>query len=116
TQDLFDHQAASRIMLQQAQNDYAKAQSHVARADQALRVLGLADEAAIARFDGRLPVVSPIAGVVIERRVTEGQFVQIDSTPMMTVADLSTVWVLGDLFERDVRLAAVGQQARISAA
>src|SRR5439155_27223945 len=56
-QDLFEHQAASRIALQQAQNDQAKTRSRVGRADQELRVLGLRDEDAIARFDGRLPIV-----------------------------------------------------------
>jgi membrane fusion protein, heavy metal efflux system len=104
TQDLFDHQAASKIALQQAQNDLAKARSHVARNEQALRVLGLLTEADIDKFDGRVPVVSPIRGVVIERHVTDGQFVQSDSTPMMTIADLSTVWVVGDVFERDLSL------------
>ena len=104
TQDLFDHQAASKIALQQAQSDLAKSKSRVARNEQALRVLGLATEADIDRFDGRVPVVSPIRGVVIERHVTDGQFVQSDSMPIMVVADLSTVWVVGDVFERDLSL------------
>ena len=104
TQDLFDHQAASKIALQQAQSDLAKATSRVARNEQALRVLGLLSETDIDRFDGRVPVVSPLRGVVIERHVTDGQFVQSDSMPMITVADLSTVWVVGDVFERDLSL------------
>ena len=116
TQDLFDHQAASRIALQQAQSELAKARSHVARAEQALHVLGLGDEDAIAGFNGRLPIRSPIAGTVIERRVIDGQFVQTDSAPIITVANLSAVWVLGDLFERDVHLVRLGQQAAITAA
>jgi cobalt-zinc-cadmium efflux system membrane fusion protein len=104
TQDLFDHQAASKIALQQAQSDLAKATSRVARNEQTLRVLGLQSEADIDRFDGRVPVLSPIRGVVIDRHVTDGVFVQSDSTPMITVADLSTVWVVGDVFERDLSL------------
>ena len=88
TQDLFDHQAASKIALQQAQSDLAKARARVARNEQALRLLGLQSEADIDRFDGRVPVVSPIRGVVIERHVTDGQFVQTDGTPLITVADL----------------------------
>jgi membrane fusion protein, heavy metal efflux system len=116
TQDLFEHQAASRIALQQAENDSAKATSRVSRSDQELRVLGLPDEEAIASFNGRLPVATPIAGVVIERRVNEGQFVQADSAPMLTIADLTTVWVLGDIFERDLRFVPVGATATIEAA
>jgi cobalt-zinc-cadmium efflux system membrane fusion protein len=104
TQDLFDHQAASKIALQQAQNDLAKARSRVGRNEQALRLLGLLSEDDVDRFDGRVPVLSPIRGVVIERHVTDGQFVQSDSNPLLAVADLSAVWVVGDVFERDLSL------------
>jgi membrane fusion protein, heavy metal efflux system len=114
TQDLFDHQAASRIALQQAQSDLAKATARVARNEQALRLLGLQSEADIDRFDGRVLVVSPIAGAVIERHVTDGQFVQADSMPLIAVADSSTVWVMGDVFERDLHLVNVGDEAAIT--
>jgi membrane fusion protein, heavy metal efflux system len=118
TQDLFDHQAASRLALQQAQNDLAKARGRVERTEEALRVLGLKpdDSPSAERLNGRVPIVSPIAGTVIERHVTEGQFVQADSTPILVVANLSTLWVLGDVAERDLRFVAVGDRADISAA
>lgn len=117
TEDLFNHEAASKIALQQAQSDLAKARSRVARNEQALRLLGVQSEADLDRADllvGRVPVVSPIRGTVIERRVTEGEFVQSDSMPMMTVADLSTVWVIGEIFERDLHLVAAGDAASIT--
>src|SRR5206468_2336680 len=113
-QDLFEHEAASKIALQQAQNDLAKARARAARTEEALRVLGLAGQDDLARVDGRLPIVSPIAGAVFERKVTEGQFVQSDSTPILTVANLDAVWVVGDLFERDLRLVGAGQAATIT--
>jgi cobalt-zinc-cadmium efflux system membrane fusion protein len=114
TQDLFDHQAASKIALQQAQSDLAKAKARVARNEQGLRLLGLQSEADIDRFDGRVLVVSPIAGSIIERHVTDGQFVQADSMPIIAVADASTVWVMGDVFERDLHLVNVGDEATIT--
>jgi cobalt-zinc-cadmium efflux system membrane fusion protein len=114
TQDLFDHQAASKIALQQAQSDLAKAKARVARNEQALRLLGLQSEADIDRFDGRVLVVSPIAGSIIERHVTDGQFVQADSMPIIAVADASTVWVMGDVFERDLHLVNAGDEATIT--
>jgi cobalt-zinc-cadmium efflux system membrane fusion protein len=114
TEDLFNHQAASKISLQQAQSDLAKARSRVERNEQALRLLGLLSESDVERFDGRVPVVSPIRGVVIERKITDGQFVQSDSMPMMDIADLSTVWVMGDVFEKDLHLVGVGATARIT--
>jgi cobalt-zinc-cadmium efflux system membrane fusion protein len=116
TEDLYEHEAASRMALQQAQNDLAKARARVARTEETLRVLGLHDTAEPSPFTGRVPLKSSIAGVVIERKVTEGQFVQPDATPIITLADLSTVWVLGDVFERDLRLVAAGEQARITTA
>ncbi len=111
TQDLFDHEAASKMALQQAQNDLAKARARVARTEEALRVLGLTAHDDLSKFNGRVPLTAPIAGVVVERKVTEGQFVQSDSTPLLTVANLDAVWVVGDLFERDLRLVGNGQAA-----
>ncbi len=116
TEDLFQHDAASRIALQQAQSDLAKAQSKLARTEQALHALGIEDDHRLASFTGRVPIPAPIGGSIIERKVTEGQFVQSDSTPIITVADLSTVWVIGDLFERDLHLVAAGQPAAITTA
>ena len=116
TQDLFDHQAASKMSMQQALNDLAKARARVARNDEALRLLGLRNESDVESFTGRVPIVSPITGTVIERKVTDGQFVQSDSTPIITVADLSAVWIVGDLFERDLRLVAVGAPATVTTA
>ncbi|PYR36635.1 MAG: hypothetical protein DMF90_09425 [Acidobacteria bacterium] len=114
TQDLFDHQAASKIALQQALNDLAKARSRVARNEEALRALGLHDEDINAQTSGRVPVVSPLAGSVIERRVIEGQLAPADGTPIFTIADLSSVWVVGDIFERDLQAVAVGDTATIT--
>ncbi|MBZ5556659.1 MAG: efflux RND transporter periplasmic adaptor subunit [Acidobacteriia bacterium] len=116
TEDLFQHDAASKIALQQAQSDLAKAQSKLARTEQALHALGIEDDHQLASFTGRVPIPAPIGGSIIERKVTEGQFVQSDSTPIITVADLSTVWVMGDLFERDLHLVSVGQPATITTA
>ena len=114
TQDLFEHEAASKMALQQAQNDLAKARARVARTEEALRVLGLVAQDDVARFNGRVPILAPIDAVVIERRVTDGQFAPADGTPLMTVANLEQVWVIGDIFERDLRLVARGQHATVT--
>lgn len=116
--DLFEHQAASRISLQQAESDLAKANAHVARGEEALRVLGIDPKEAIK--DGGLrsliPVRSPMAGNLIERNLTPGQFVQADSTALLTIADLGTVWVMVDIFERDIHRVRVGQKVQVVAA
>ena len=118
TKDLFDHQAASRISLQQSENDLAKAQAKVAQSEEVLRVLGF-DEKAL-RDSGSVPsktaTRAPIAGTVTERPITNGQFVGTDSTPLMTIADLGTVWVQADIFERDLHSIGAGQQADVTTA
>jgi cobalt-zinc-cadmium efflux system membrane fusion protein len=116
TADLYQHEAASRMALQQAQSDLAKAQSRVARTTEALRVLGLTAGADVSAFNGRVPIVAPIAGTVIERKVTEGQFEQADATPILTVADASVVWVVGDVFERDLHLVSPHQGVTMTTA
>jgi len=112
--DLFEHQAASRISFQQAESDLAKASAHVARGEEALHVLGIDPKEAAK--DGGLrslvPVRSPMAGNLIERNLAPGQFVQADSTALLTIADLSTVWVMVDVFERDIHLVRVGQKVQ----
>jgi len=116
--DLFDHQAASRISVQQAESDLAKANTHVARGEEALRVLGIDPREAVK--DGGLrslvPVHAPMDGTLIERNLTPGQYVQADSTALLTIADLSSVWVLVDVFERDIHLVRVGQKVQVVAA
>jgi cobalt-zinc-cadmium efflux system membrane fusion protein len=118
TKDLFEHQAASRIALEQSGSELAKARSKVQQTEQSLQVLGLDPPAAddAARMEPRIPVRTPIAGTVIERNVTDGQFVGTDMSPLVTVADLSTVWVQGDIFERDLRHISVGQKADVTTA
>ena len=116
--DLFEHQAASRISFQQAENDLAKAKTNVARGEEALRVLGI-DPKEAARdggFRSLVPVRSPIGGTLMDRNLTPGQYVQADSTALLTIADLSTVWVLVDVFERDIHLVRVGQKVQVVAA
>jgi cobalt-zinc-cadmium efflux system membrane fusion protein len=115
TKDLFEHQAASRISLQQAESDLAKAKARVARTEEALRVLGedIHESDSLGDMSSRIPVRSTLTGTVIERRVTEGQFVQPDSNPLLTIADLSSLWVLADIFERDLHSVQVGQKAEV---
>jgi membrane fusion protein, heavy metal efflux system len=118
TKDLFDHQAASRISLQQAEGALSKAKAEVARSEEALRVVGL-DPAEIERNGGLhalIPVKATAEGTVIERNVTPGQFVPADNTALLTIADLSSVWVLVDVFETDIRFIQVGEKVQVTAA
>ena len=117
TQDLFEHQAASRIALQQSENELAKAKSKVLQTQEVLEVLGIDDRHDDAmQMRPHVQVRAPIGGTVIERSVTSGQFVGPDTAPLLTIADLSTVWVQADVFERDLHSIAAGQKADVTTA
>lgn len=60
----------------------------------------------------RIPVYSPIAGVVTETFVREGQYVNVGE-PLFSVADLSRVWVELEVFETDLPLVKVGHNVTI---
>ena len=116
TQDLFDHQAASQSSLRQAQNDVAKAHARVDRTSGALDAIGVRHQDDPSKpIDPRVPVSSPVSGAVIERHVSDGQYVQPDPNPLLIVADLSQVWVEADVFERDLHLLRAGQAADVTA-
>ena len=115
TKDLFEHEAASRTAFEQSESERAKAQSKVNRTEEALRVLGIAENDMHSIASAKISVRSPLSGTVIERKVTEGQFVQPDVNPLITIADMSTVWVLADIFERDLRFISVGNRADVIA-
>jgi len=84
-----------------------------------LRLLGVPDDE-VARLErehtasSKLTLRSPVTGTVLERNLLEGQYVSAD-TPLFTVADLSRVWVLVDLYEMDLGRVKVGDRARFTA-
>jgi len=114
TKDLYDHQAASLVSLQQAEGDLAKAKTRAARSVKVLQVLGLNPNED--GMEARIPVKTPLNGKVVERSVTEGQFVQPDSNPLMIIADLASLWVLADIYENDLHRIRVGQKAEVTTA
>ena len=115
TKDLFEHEAASRTAFDQVESERAKAQSKVNRTEETLRVLGVGENDMHSVASAKIPVRSSLSGTVTERKLTEGQFVQPDVNPLITIADMSTAWVLADIFERDLRFVSVGNRADVTA-
>lgn len=62
----------------------------------------------------QLVIRAPATGTILERNVLEGQYVGPD-TPLLTLADLSRVWVLADVYEMDVARVNVGDPVRFAA-
>jgi Cu(I)/Ag(I) efflux system membrane fusion protein len=63
----------------------------------------------------RLPIYTPLSGIVIEKMVQQGQYVNIGEV-LFTIADLSKVWVEIDVFENEVPFVRVGQHVEIRSA
>lgn len=104
--------------LFQAEQEYLIQRGNDAGAADAaerLRLLGVPDEE-IRRLDRegkastQLVLRAPVSGTVLERGVVEGQHVSAE-TPLLTIADLSQVWVMADLYEGDIGRVRVGDRA-----
>jgi cobalt-zinc-cadmium efflux system membrane fusion protein len=109
----------SRREVEQAQTDAANAEADREAALEQLHSLGVDGPAIQAIQENRpLPeragiIRSPIAGTVVEKLITPGQLLQAGTTPCFTVADLSRVWVMANLFESDLALVERGDPAEV---
>lgn len=102
--DLYAHHAIAEVDLQQADSARAQAQADLQSAEQSLKVLGLAKLDGLAKdpAPADIPVLAPISGEVVERLASPGQVVQAGSTQVFTISNLSTVWVLANVYESDL--------------
>lgn len=117
--DLLEHQGVSRREAEQAQTDAANAEADREAALQGLVALGVDPQDIKSIAEGR-PVVhlegairSPISGTVVEKLITPGQLLQAGTTACFTVADLSRVWVMAQIFGSDLAAIKVGDPAEI---
>lgn len=94
--------------LEQAQNDYQQAASDAARAEARLAQLGTRGNAG-----HLLPVRAPISGHVVDLGAAVGGYWNDVTAPIMTVADLSRVFVTANAQEKDLAQLYVGQAASI---
>jgi len=60
-----------------------------------------------------IPVTTPVGGVVIEKTITQGEMVNSEKT-LFTVADLSTLWVVIDIYEKDISRLRLGSGVKVS--
>ncbi|MEO9073227.1 MAG: efflux RND transporter periplasmic adaptor subunit [Edaphobacter sp.] len=103
-QDLYQHQAIAQRDLEQAESDRNQAQADLNAADQGMKILGIKNPADLAKApsSASIPVLAPISGEVVERLVSPGQVVQAGQTQAFTISDLSTVWVLANVYQADL--------------
>lgn len=100
--------------LLRARADAQRANVALRAAADKLQMLGVSPAVAQGRADPVYPLTAPFAGTVIEKQATAGTLV--DKEPLFTVADLTTVWVIADVFERDLGKLSIGHKAQVTVA
>lgn len=110
--DLYKHGAISKAMLEQTEDAERDAKADLAAAEQQLDLLGVDKN----HPTNLVNVYAPISGVVIGQNVTNAAAAGVTlsgSATAFTIADLSSVWILCDVYENDLPRVHLGQKARI---
>lgn len=117
--DLSEHNGVAKREAEQAETDAANAEADREAAREALLSLQVPAQVIkdieqgrpISRLDGTIR--APVAGTVVEKLITPGQLLQAGTTPCFTVADLSRVWVMAQVFGPDLTSVNLGDQAEV---
>jgi len=116
TQELVDRGAAAQKDLEAAQAVYNDAVTDVQTSLQTLKIFEITpQELEEAQKQGvpistQLAVRAPISGMVVQKLVSPGMLVQAGATTCFLLSDVSTVWVQGHIFDRDLPDVRVGDR------
>jgi cobalt-zinc-cadmium efflux system membrane fusion protein len=117
-QDLFSHGAIAEADFQTAESTRNQAQADLQSSEDALRVLGINDPESVEKnppkTTSQVPVLAPVSGEVVERLVGPGQLLQAGATQVFTISDMSTVWVLVNVYQGDVAYVRPGDSVGIT--
>jgi len=113
--DLYAHHAVSLSDLQAAESAEVQAQADLDAAQQSLQVLGIPKPDTLTKGPSspEVAVLAPISGEVVERLVAPGQLLQGGGTQCFTISDMSSVWVLANVFQNDLGQVHVGDPVTI---
>lgn len=110
--DLLAHGAISQSMLEQAQDAEDDSKADLTAAEQQLKTLGVDKN----HPSSIVNVYAPISGVIVAQNVTNAAAAGVTysgSSTAFTIADLSEVWVICDVYENDLPKIRLGQEAQI---
>ncbi len=105
---LLEENVGAQKNLLETQNEYEKARAEYYAEKNRVNAIGLTDSEVVEGRSygsdelgsGTLPVKSPISGVIVERNVVIGQLIEATTTAFKIV-DLNSVWVDGQMYEKD---------------
>ncbi len=118
---LFQKKISPEKDLLRAREELSRSEADMLLAREKFRLLGIDADQVEANTSGTkhnhplVPVQSPLAGVVVERSVTRGEMVSPEKT-LFTIADLSTLWLMIDIYERDIGRIKSGMQVTLKVA
>ena len=108
--DLYEHGAIALNDMQIAQDTEDKAKVDLDTMSEHLRLLGNDPD----KPNGMVDIFAPAPGVITDQQVTNGSAVQAFNTPSpFTISDLSSVWIVCDVYENDLAGVKLGDTAEI---
>jgi cobalt-zinc-cadmium efflux system membrane fusion protein len=113
--DLYEHHAIAEQNLEQAQAAEVQASGDLVAAEAALKVMGVTDPDALIQGPSsfEVPLKAPVSGLVVEQDVSAGQLIQPGTTQCFVISDISTVWVLVNVYQKDLPYVRVGEEVTI---
>jgi cobalt-zinc-cadmium efflux system membrane fusion protein len=100
-QDLLKNGVGVQRELEEAETDFATKKSALENAAAALRIFNINPENTV--LGQPLIVTSPIKGEIVDNNIVIGQYLKEDAAPIAIVAELSKVWIVGQVKEKDIR-------------
>ncbi|MGA7851762.1 MAG: efflux RND transporter periplasmic adaptor subunit [Candidatus Acidiferrales bacterium] len=114
-QDLYAHHAIAERDLLQAESDHIQAQADLNASLLGLKILGIAkpEDLEKAPSSAEIPLLAPIGGEIVERDVAPGQVLQAGTTQAFIISNMSTVWVLANIYQSDMAEVKVGDEVTV---
>ncbi len=116
---LFEKKISSERDWREAESAAVRARAEKEAAENRLHALGVSDAQLPRKVEGHytstLTITAPIEGVVVERPVSLGQMVE-PADSLFTIMDLREVWLVMDVYERDLSQVKIGQRVRVRVA
>ena len=116
SKDLLDHHAMAVRDFEAAASARTQAAADLGAAEESLRVLGISNPESMigkpAKAD--IPVLAPIDGQAVERLVAPGQVIQAGSTQVFTISNMSSVWVMANIYQKDLPYVRLGDPVTIT--
>ena len=119
SRDLFAHKAIAARDLEAVEADFNDAATDVQTALEPLKIFGLSKadlddaERQNVPIKAELPMRAPISGMVVQKLVLPGQLIQAGATMAFVITDVSTVWVQGHIYEKDLPSVHVGDAVEL---